>query len=386
MTAGNTAGMSARYQVAFYEPTGRLVYIHTLTAVDQMAYTRRLNGVGAFMMSLPRALRQPVMLRKDALAQVYRSDPVTGQMREDGTYFLRSAEHVPGTYDGLVIGGVSAEHLFKRRVYNPDDDPNVAGGFSTKSGPAVTVMREVVTEQMIAPAVNNERAFPGLSLASIGEDTSPNYPFRREIGQQNVLDVLSDVAKATRLDFWLAFDGVDPAGYPKFVFHAGRRGTDRSKHSHPAGPYVYLTPSSGNLVEPQLTLDSTEEANAVYVLGKGANGNRLVYRQERSAAVVESPFNRVERAVESSEADTLDELLAAASTALAEGAPQVTFSFMPLVTASGAIYQLDWRLGDVVTVGAYGYEMDARVTAVTVTLTGAGETVEVETERELWET
>jgi len=386
MTAGNTAGMSARYQVAFYEPTGRLVYIHTLTAVDQMAYTRRLNGVGAFMMSLPRALRQPVMLRKDALAQVYRSDPVTGQMREDGTYFLRSAEHVPGTYDGLVIGGVSAEHLFKRRVYNPDDDPNVAGGFSTKSGPAVTVMREVVTEQMIAPAVNNERAFPGLSLASIGEDTSPNYPFRREIGQQNVLDVLSDVAKATRLDFWLAFDGVDPAGYPKFVFHAGRRGTDRSKHSHPAGPYVYLTPSSGNLVEPQLTLDSTEEANAVYVLGKGANGNRLVYRQERSAAVVESPFNRVERAVESSEADTLDELLAAASTALAEGAPQVTFSFVPLVTAAGAIYQLDWRLGDVVTVGAYSYEMDARVTAVTVTLTGAGETVEVETERELWET
>ena len=379
--------MSARYQVAFYEPTGRLVYIHTLTAVDQMAYTRRLNGVGAFMMSLPRALRQPVMLRKDALAQVYRSDPVTGQMREDGTYFLRSAEHVPGAYDGLVIGGVSAEHLFKRRVYNPDDDPNVAGGFSTKSGPAVTVMREVVTEQMIAPAVNNERAFPGLSLASIGEDTSPKYPFRREIGQQNVLDVLSDVAKATRLDFWLAFDGVDTVGgYPRFVFHAGRRGTDRSKHSHPAGPYVYLTPSSGNLVEPQLTLDSTEEANAVYVLGKGANGNRLVYRAERSSAVVESPFNRVERAVESSEADTLDELLAAAETALAEGAPQVTFSFVPLVTASGAIYQLDWRLGDVVTVGAYGYEMDARVTAVTVTLTGAGETVEVETERELWET
>jgi len=379
--------VSARYQVAFYEPTGRLVYIHTLTAVDQMAYTRRLNGVGAFMMSLPRALRQPVMLRKDALAQVYRSDPVTGQMREDGTYFLRSAEHVPGTYDGLVIGGVSAEHLFKRRVYNPDDDPKVAGGFSTKSGPAVTVMREVVTEQMISPAANPERAFPGIRLADIGQDTSPDYPFRREIGQQNVLDVLSDVAKATKLDFWLAFDGIDTAGgYPKFVFHAGRRGTDRSKHSHPAGPYVYLTPSSGNLVEPQLTLDSTEEANAVYVLGKGANGNRLVYRQERSAAVVESPFNRVERAVESSEADTLDELLAAASTALAEGEPQVTFSFVPLVTASGAIYQLDWRLGDVVTVGAYGYEMDARVTAVTVTLTGAGETVEVETERELWET
>src|SRR5690606_4513345 len=123
MTAGNTAGMSARYQVAFYEPTGRLVYIHTLTAVDQLAYTRRLNGVGTFMMSLPRDLRQPVMLQKDALAQVYRSDPATGQMREDGTYFLRSAEHVPGTYDGLVIGGVSVEHLLKRRVYNPDDDP-----------------------------------------------------------------------------------------------------------------------------------------------------------------------------------------------------------------------------------------------------------------------
>ena len=374
--------MSGRYQVAFHEPTGRLVTVHTLTAADRLAYSRRLNGVGTFLLSLPRVLRQPVMLQKDALAVVYRSDPRGGGLRVEGAYFLRLADHVPGDYEGLVVGGVSAEHLLARRLYHPDDDPQVAGGYSTKSGPAVTLMRQIVHEQLIAPAANPQRAFPGVSLGPVGDDTSPPYPFRREIGQQTVLEVLDDIAKAARLDFWLEWAGADPAGYPRFVFHAGRRGTDRSKAAHPAGPYVYLTPSSGNLVEPQLTLDSRQEATVVYVLGKGANGHRLVYRAERAEALGASPFALIERAVESSQADTLDELLAAAETALAESRPQVTFRFAPLVGAGGAVYGLDWDLGDIVTVGAYGYETSARVTAVTVTLTGAGESIEVETEQE----
>lgn len=374
--------MTGHYQVAFHEPNGRLVYVHTLTAVNQLAYTRRLNGVGAFMMSLPRDQRQPVMEQKDALAVVYRADPRVGGLRVEGAYFLRLVEHVPGDYEGLVLGGVSAEHLLARRIYHPDDDPLVAGGYSTKDGPAVTLMRQVVYEQLIAPAANPWRAVPGLSLGPVGPDTSPPYPFRREIGQQTVLDVLGDMAKATKLDFWLEWTGTDPAGYPRFVFHAGRRGTDHSKAAHPDGPYVYLTPSSGNLVAPQLTLDSRDEATVVYVLGKGANGHRLVYRAEHPDALGVSPFAVSERAVESSQADTLDELLAAAQTALAESQPVVTFTFTPLVGAGGAVYGLDWDLGDIVTVGAYGYEMSARITAVTVTLTGEGERIEVETERE----
>lgn len=374
--------MSGRYQVAFHEPDGRLAGVHTLTAADRLAYTRRLNGVGAFLLSLPRAHRQPVMERADALAVVYRADPHTDRLRADGVYFLRLVEHVPGDYDSLVLGGVSAEHLLARRLYHPDDDPQVAGGYSTKDGPAVTLMRQVVYEQLIAPAAHPWRAVPGLSLGPVGADTSPPYPFRREIGQQTVLDVLGDIAKATKLDFWLEWAGIDPAGYPRFVFHAGRRGTDRSKAAHPDGPYVYLTPSSGNLVEPHLTLDRRDEATVVYVLGKGANGHRLVYRAERADALGASPFGVIERAVESSQADTLDELLAAAQTALAESQPEVTFTFTPLVGAGGAVYGLDWDLGDIVTVGAYGYELSARITAVTVTLTSQGERIEVEMERE----
>lgn len=373
---------AGRYQVAFHEPMGRLVAVHTLTAADRLAYTRRLNGVGTFLLSQPRARRLPVMEQKDALAIVYRSAPRSGSLRVEGAYFLRLVEHVSGDYDSLVLGGVSAEHLLARRIYHPDDDPQVAGGYSTKDGPAVTLMRQIVYEQLIAPAAQPWRAVPGLRLGPVGDDTSPPYPFRREIGQQNVLDVLSDMAKATRLDFWLEWEGVDPAGPPRFVFHAGRRGTDRSKAAHPEGPYVYLTPASGNLVEPHLTVDSRDEATVVYVLGKGANGHRLVYRVERPEAGT-SPFGVIERAVASSQADTLDELLAAAQTALAESQPEVTFTFTPLVGAGGAVYGLDWDLGDVVTVGAFGYELSARITAVTVTLTGEGEKIEVETEREV---
>ena len=228
------------------------------------------------------------MLLKDALAQV------TGATRSPARCARTaptscSAEHVPGTYDGLVVGGVS-EHLFKRRVYNPDDDPKVAGGFSTKSGPAVTVMREVVAEQLISPAMHPERAFPGIRLADIGEDTSPNYPFRREIGQQNVLDVLSDIAKATRLDFWFEFDGIDPGGYPRSSFTPA--GVARTLEAQPSGgPYVYLTPRR----QPgRAKLPTARRKQRGLRAGQGRQREPAGLPAGRTSAVVESPFNRIE--------------------------------------------------------------------------------------------
>lgn len=373
--------MIGRYQVAFYTPQGRLVRLHDLTGTEQVAYSRRVADEGQFMMALPRDLADDVLLQRDALAQVYRLHPLTGQLQEDGTYFLRLPDHVPGDYEGLVISGVSPETLLRMRCYDPDDDPLAANGFSTKGGPATQLMREIVTEQLISP-LNTARAFPGVHLAPYGLDGPPNYYFRSEIKAQYVFDILTDIYKATGVEFWLSYADRHPTGYPRFAFHAGRVGRNRSKAAHPDGPYVYMTQAAGNLAEAQLTIDALDERTVVVVLGKGANGNRLVYRQE-SDRMDDSPFAYREIVVEAGEADTLDELLSAADTGLAEHEAETTFTFRPAL-ASGALYEQDWDLGDIVTVGHRGVEYTMQITGVSVTLSAGEELIEVEARQYPW--
>jgi hypothetical protein len=372
-----------RYQLGVYSSEGRLETVYSLMASDQMRYSKTLSGIGSFLFTLPQGLRQSVLTQRDAMVRVFRVNPTSSQMEDDGVFLLNFFDNVPGDYRGYVCSGVSPESLLKTRIYVPQDDPLVANGFSTKAGSAVEVMREIVTEQCVSPAVNAARRIPGFRVnpTTIGGAGDRTY-FRREAGTQTVLDVLNEIRK--RVDFKVDYVGTDVVhGYPQFEFSCGSIGRDHSKHTNPNGPYVYLIPTAGNLKDPQFTLDRAEEKTVVYVLGKGANGNRLVYRKA-SSAIRDSPFNYREVAVEANEADTLDELETAADKALEDTKAKITFTFEPVVTATGAIYELDWDLGDIVTVGANGADYDMRVTGIDITLQGGQETLAIETELYSW--
>lgn len=371
-----------RYQVAFFDNVGRLQRIHDLTAIDQMRYSRKVNGIGQFLMALPRDLAIDAMREKDAMVQVYRTSPVTDRLALEGVYLLRMWDTPPGEPPGFVCAGPSPEDLLRRKPYDPRDDPLVANGYSTKSGYAVALMREIVQEQCVAPTFNTEMALPGFSVATSGVDSGPTAAFRTEFKKQSVLDMLTGLSDAHKLDWWIEYDSVDLAGYPCFVFYAGMRGTDWSKATHPTGPYVYLAPQNGTLAEHQLTVDAQSEANVVFVLAKGANGNRLIYKQTGDS-VGDSPFNQIGTVVEASEADTADELLTAAATGLEENKAKTTFSFVPITTAGGSVYNLNWTLGDIVTVGDGTVEFTMRIVGIEITVQGGEQVITVETE--LWD-
>lgn len=372
-----------RYQVAFHDNVGRLQYLHDLTAIDQMRYSRTVNGMGQFLMALPRDKALAAMREKDAMVHVYRTSPLNGVLALDGVYLLRMWDTPPGEPPGFVCAGPSPEDLLRRKIYDPRDDPLVANGFSTKSGYAVALMREIVQEQCVDPAFNTEMALPGFTVAASGSDSGPTAAFRTEFKNQTVLDVLKGLSDAHKIDWWVAFDRVDTAGgYPRFIFRTGRQGTDWSKAAHPSGPYVYLAPQNGTLIDHQLTVDAQEEANTVFVLAKGANGNRLIYKQVGTGGG-DSPFNKIGAVIEASEADTVDELLTAAAQGLEERKTKTTFTFTPVTNAGGSVYGADWDLGYVITVGDGVVEYTMRVTGIEITLQGGEESIVVETT--LWD-
>ena len=161
------------YQVVVIDPTsGDVTNIYDNTAFIDLRYSRVLNGIGLLALVLPGTDLNYETFTLDSLIEVQRTDPATGALIVEDTYFCRLRERYrDDRIERVVIGGVSLNHLLMRRVVRPEDDPAVAGGYSTKDGPADTVIRAYVREQA-ADLASAARQFPGFTVNSVAAAVS----------------------------------------------------------------------------------------------------------------------------------------------------------------------------------------------------------------------
>lgn len=365
------------YQLAFRDTDGDLVTVLDLTGAMTMRYSLAVKAFGSFLLTLPSELAKPVMGMLDGVVQVIWTD-TPGVNVVDGSYLLRYQGYVgEGRTDIYTITGHTPEHLLWRRIFLSEDDPLEANGFSTKSDPADTLIREVVYEQCINPATNSSRALTGLT-APAAAGTYDTAAFREESSPTTVLALIKKIADARGVDFWIEYDEDGPT----FTFYTGTIGSDRRKSTHEPleQPYVYFSPNLGNLDEPELTIDRSEELNHVYVFGQGPAGSRLVYDQQ-GEGVNDSPWNDIEFGVQAKNTKTLDDWLTEADAALyAERAKLTSFKFRPQRGTQFARYGRDWFLGDRVTAAYQDQEVEMRIVGVTVDVTEDGEDIEPEME------
>ncbi len=365
------------YQLAFRDTDGDLVTVMDLTGAMKMRYSLAVNSFGLFLLTLPSDLAKPVMGMLDGAVQVIWTDE-PGQNVVDGTYLLRYKGYLgQGRTDIYTIAGYGPEHMLWRNIFLSEDDPAEANGFSTKSDPADTLIREVVYEQFINPAVNTSRVKTGLT-APAAAGTYDTAAFREESSDAKVLALIKKIADARGVDFWVDYDESGPT----MTFQTGTIGTDRRKSTNEplAQPYVYFSSQLGNLDEPELIIDRRNEQNHVYVFGQGPAGTRLAYDKVGEGAT-DSPWNDIEFGVQAKNTKTLDDWYIEADAALnAERAKLTGFTFRPQRGTQLARYGRDWFLGDLVTAAYQDTEVEVRVKGVTVDVTADSEEIEPEME------
>lgn len=361
------------YQLVFYNHHRDMVDLIDASSLSEVKYSRQLNNYGALQFTLRRDRAQSFHTIRDVLVQLQVSVD-GGPMQSEGEYLIRQAILLPGEPEDVwVIGAVGLEHLLWRRIFLADDDPQVANGYSTKSGRASEVIASIVTNQCISPAQRPYRAISRFELAPRTPSGDP-IPFREQSSETKVLEHLKKLATAGHTDFWIAFDP-QTGNTPMYI---EPRGTDRRKSTNwPISPVCYFSPDNGSMVEPELDQDYREEQNAVFVFGQGPAGGRFIY-SKNSMAVSASPWNRCEFGVTANQYTTIDDLFGEADAALINAlANQTRFTFT--VPQDGPLqYLRDWHLGDLVNAGVSGIEFDMRVAGVTVTLNAEGITVEPE--------
>lgn len=358
------------YQLTVRSPSdGTVRTILSGAAFDDCKYSRVLNDVGVLAMTLPSDPDWPAIFTLDALIDIERTSPLTGLLEIEDTYLTRLLHRFrEGDEEKFIVGGLSLNHLLARRVIDPNDDPLAAGGYSTKAGPADDILFDYADEQCANP-INTLRAFPNFT---VGATASLGTTAGRRLRYENLLETFQDVANQSNIDFV-----INRLTASVLRLTIAPIGTDRSRsRNYPFSPFVELNPVRGNLSDPSLLFDRKNEQNYVYALGQGPGESRIVYELP-SASVNDSPYNRIEFTTDIRQAERGDSTTVAtqARAALYDKQAIKEFTFKPTGTEAGAIYRLDWDIGDIVTAAWDDDVIDLRIREVEITLNNSGETI-----------
>lgn len=358
------------YQLTVRDPAdGSVRIVLDGSAFDDMKYSRALNSVGVFAITLPSDSDWSNIFTLDALIDIERTSPITGFLQLEETYLTRLTHRFrEGNQERFVVGALSLNHLLTRRVVDPDDDPLAAGGYSTKAGPADDVLTEYADEQCGSSA-STDRQFPNFSIAA---STSVGSSVGRRLRYENLLEVFQDICNQTNVDFQIA--RLTESNLRLTVLPIGQ--DRRRSRNYPGAPFVELNPLRGNLSDPSLLFDRKKEQNYVYALGQGPGENRIVSKVQ-GMGVFDSPYNRIEFSydVRSAERGDSTTLVTGARAALYEKQAVQEFTFKPTGAEPGNTYRLDWDIGDLLTVVWDDSEIELRVREVEISLDPGGETI-----------
>jgi hypothetical protein len=296
-------------------------------------------------------------------------------LQTEETYLCRLTHHFrDGDEEKLIIGGFSLNHLLTRRIVDPADDPLAAGGYSTKAGPADDILVAYAREQCADLCATVARQFPNFSVAA---SSSTGDSVGRRLRYDTLLKVFQDVCNQTSTNL-MDFQIVRLYGNTLRLIVAPI-GTDKTRtRNYPFAPFVELNPQRGNLNDPSLLFDRKQEQNYVYALAQGPGESRIVTRVTGDGTF-DSPYNRIEFTtdIRNAERGAASTVLTSARAALFDKQPKKEFSFKPQGTEPGAVYRVDWDVGDVVTCTFDADSFDLRITAVEINLSPDNEEISV---------
>lgn len=368
-----------RYQVVLIDcNTGLTKAVFDGTAFWDLRYSRVLNGIGRIAMTIPGNNRYRSLFGLDFFLEVYRTDPTSPiqALIKEETYLTRLTHRFREENDErFVVGGVSLNHLLKRRIVDPTTGAGGSGGFSTKAGPADTVIYDYCREQ-IGPLADPMRQIPNFTITPVvgtGQAVGARLRF------ENLLEQIQDLAHRGNTDFIITRTTSN-----NLVLTIAPIGADKTQSTnYPWNSWVGLNPPRGNLQRPSFQIDRTDEANFVYALGEGQGANRTLLTMGGNT-VTDSPFNRIEFTDDVRNINKNDPtgMLTGARVALYDNLPKFDFSFEPTGLEPGNIYRLDWDVGDRVTAYWDEYSQNLRMTEIEISVSGeSGESIKVTSTR-----
>lgn len=216
-------------------------------------------------------------------------------------------------------------------------------GYDTITGPAETVMRHYVANNCTSPLDASGNSAPNRKIPEMvleatdqGRGQTVSYSARLE----TILEILESVSAAGDIGWEVVFDRENA----DFVFSIVE-GQDKTN--------VVLKPEYHTVENLQYRDDRMNSKTFVYVGGSGEGASRTI-ASVYQGTTEPSGFDRRELFVDLSNATTQDELTTAGVSELITRAPSISIAAVAASNATRYEYQVDYDLGDFVTVDFTG--------------------------------
>ncbi len=230
----------------------------------------------------------------------------------------------------------------------------------------------VATDWTVVGRLSNGQLSNFTVAALYARDPISDLEWQGDRGFENLLTTLQEIAAYSGIDFRVVGDG--PAAF-RFQTYLGKDRTARSLNqstgNNSAGnkPMIFSV-ENGNVADAEYTLDYTQEANVVAVLGKGDRTLRHVEVCIDYAAMTASPWNRREIARPGNTQDADDEtyqLIYLGNEILQENKAKEQFIFTPLQVET-SMYGVHYFLADKVTARYGNIDVHKRIDSIRINL------------------
>jgi hypothetical protein len=347
-------GMS--WEIWLCDPFG--VRLRSLDQALAFEAARVINQVGGFSVRLAGDfdLRN---VGRDYLVEFWRNG------RWFNTGLLRRVRRVETAgVETVEISGPDVMHLLRRRIV-----AHYAGSASaSKTDYIDDMMKDIVRENFSAPT-DTARTW---SLLSVAADVSDGPMVTRGFAWRNVHEVLIDLSLAAEqagaaVYFYLApIFGVSGVTW-QFRTAATQPGIDRTGDDR-----LMFGREFGNLANPELDEDYSDEATWVYAGGQGEGAERVTQTAHSTGRAAASPWGRIEVFEDARNETHPNGVQARADGRLAEQQPRLRFSGDLLETPQ-CRYGIDWSWGDRVVVSYAGRQWNGLVKVASFGVDGSGE-------------
>lgn len=356
----------ARYEVWLGTPEGERLRL--IEQFSDLSFAKAFGSVGRFEMVVPSTPANRFLVLPEYTIQIWRA-PQGSLSKLQYVGFIRTITFTEyNKNEVIVISGEDGNSLLKSRIIAYASNTTE----SSKSGAIDNQMKEVVRENLGADATD-----PARDLSSSGLEVDVDYSLApvkySKHAWDSVIETLNDLADmsanfGTPLFFEIAPKiNTRSVGW-RFRTSINVLGADRSSGS--MNPTIF-SKENGNLENPELTYDFSNEANYIYVGGEGQGEERKIEEIEDSARVNRTPFSRKERFVDFRNMPSDEALSAKAGAELNNGLPSIRF-VGSLKDTPQTIYGVDWEYGDKITISYQGISFDAWINAVRFSLDEEG--------------
>jgi len=338
--------------------------------------TRSDHAIGSFSAALPTTF-DISLLKPDHMIQVWRA-PRGGRLALWRPFFIRKWRlETRGARDSILVFGRGPKDLLRRRIVAAYS--GVAQ--SAKIDFADDMMKEIMTEAVadgVAPVpAAGTRVWNNFSIAA---NTGSGPTLTKAFAWQRLHRLMPEIQRAAReAGVEVFFDIV-----PDVITTNSISFQFRTSISQPPGGSVRNTvfaQESGNMTNPFLEFDYTEEENYIYAGGQGQGALRNIQQVSDIVRFNASQWNRNEAFAVAMQQTVNNGVRETGRARLESGRPRRRFGATPIDTA-GTRFGRDWDYGDVVTARYRGSEFQTVIRAVTLSVENEKETISARLEFE----